>query len=235
MTCRTVAIMQPTYLPWSGYFDLMDQCDLFVFLDTVQFDKRSWQQRNRVKTDRGELYLTVPVLSKGRFEQRIAEAEIDASRHFEDTHVRTVDMAYAKAPHATPYLSQWAAVMRAGHGRLADLNIALIEWLRDAAGIPTKTLRASTLDVSGKRVELLVEICKAVGADHYLSPAGARAYIEENDLFGVNGIELSYQAYSAPRYRQLHGEFIPSLYTLDLLLNEGDRSLSLIRSGRHGA
>jgi hypothetical protein len=232
---RTVAIMQPTYLPWSGYFDLMDQADLFVFLDIVQFDKRSWQQRNRVKTERGELYLTVPVRSKGRFEQRVAEVEIDETARFADRHVRTVEMAYAKAACASPFLAEWTGVMRRAHTRLADLNIALIEFIRDALGIRTETLRASSLDVSGKRVELLVEICRAVGADRYLSPAGARAYIEENDLFAVNGVELAYQAYTPPTYRQLHGAFVPSLSALDLLLNEGAASLSLIRAGRHGA
>jgi hypothetical protein len=232
---RTAVIMQPTYLPWSGYFDLVDQADVFVLLDSVQFDRRSWQQRNRIKTAQGELMLTVPVRSKGRFDQRIADVEIDAERRFADTHVRSVRLAYARAPHAARFLDAWEAVVRRGHARLADLNAELIAWLRDALGLQTPLVRSSSLDVSGKRVELLVDVCRAVGADHYLSPAGSRGYIEENDLFAVHGIALRYQAYRAPRYRQLHGEFIPSLSVLDLLLNEGDGSLAVIRSGRDGA
>src|SRR3990167_8474438 len=86
----TIAIMQPTYLPWMGYFDLMDQCDVFVLLDSVQFERRSWQQRNRIKTPQGELWLTVPVLSKGRREQKICQVEIDRSRDFQQKHIRTI-------------------------------------------------------------------------------------------------------------------------------------------------
>ena len=232
---RTAIIMQPTYLPWSGYFDLMDQADVCVFLDVVQFNKRSWQQRNRVKTAQGELMLTVPVRSKGRFEQRIMDVEIDAERRFADAHVRSVRLAYARAPHAAPFLDDWETIVRRGHAHLADLNIDLITWFRDAIGLQTPLVRCSSLDVSGKRVDLLIDVCRAVGADHYLSPVGSRGYIEENDLFAEHGIALRYQAYHPVPYRQLHGDFTPSLSMLDLLLNEGERSLAVIRAGRDGA
>ncbi len=126
-------------------------------------------------------------------------------------------------------------ILRRGHTRLVDLNTDLILWFRELLGLRTPVLRSSTLDVSGKRTELLVDICRAVGADHYLSPEGSRAYIEGHDLFALNGIGLSYQHYRTPPYRQLHGAFIPSLSILDLMLNEGDQSLAIIRAGRHGA
>ena len=232
---RTAVIMQPSYLPWSGYFDLMDQADVFVLLDTVQFDKRSWQQRNRIKTAQGELMLTVPVRSRGRFDQRIADVEIDLERRFTETHSRSVRLAYARAACASDLLGAWDAILDRRHARLADLNADLITWLRDALGLRTPILRSSSLDVSGKRVELLVDICRAVDAETYLSPAGSRGYIEENDLFAMNGITLRYQAYRPKPYRQLHGEFLPSLSVLDLLLNEGPNSLAVIRAGRHGA
>jgi hypothetical protein len=206
-----------------------------VFLDTVQFNKRSWQQRNRVKTPQGELMLTVPVRSKGRFEQRIMDVEIDAERRFADAHARSVRLAYARAPHAAPFLDEWEAILRRDHARLADLNIDLITWFRDALGLSTPLVRCSSLDVSGKRVDLLIDVCRAVGADHYLSPVGSRVYIEQDDRFAEHGIALRYQAYRPPTYRQLHGDFIPSLSMLDLLLNEGGQSLALIRSGRDGA
>lgn len=233
---RTAVIMQPSYLPWSGYFDLMDQADVFVLLDTVQFAKRSWQQRNRVKSGQGELMLTVPVRTKGRFAQRIADVEIDTERDFVDTHARGVRLAYARAPYADRYLAPWEAILRRGHTRLADLNTDLILWFRDTLGLRTPVVRTSSLpETSCKKTELLVDTCRAVGADSYLSPAGSRAYIDGHDLFAANGIALRYQAYRAPQYRQLHGEFIPSLSVLDLLLNEGDQSLAIIRSGRNGA
>ena len=229
---KTAVVMQPSYLPWVGYFDLMDQADVFVLLDNVQFAKRSWHQRNRVKGPQGELMLTVPVRSKGRFAQRIADVEIDVDRNFSATHVRSVRLAYSRAPYAERYLAAWEAILERGHSRLVALNTDLILWFRDALGLRTPVVRSSTLDVAGKRSELLVDICRAVGADSYLSPPGSRAYIEGHDLFAANGIALRYQVYRPPQYRQLHGAFIASLSVLDLLLNEGPESLSIIRSGR---
>ena len=224
--------MQPTYLSWSGYFDLIDQCDVFVLLDSVQFEKRSWQQRNRVKGPQGEIWLTVPVLSKGRPEQRIFEVEIDRSRNFETKHLKTIHHCYGKARFYERYIGNLTAILSKGHHHLVELNIELIQWFRRELGIVREPLRSSSLDVSGKRVDLLLTICKTVGADRYVSPPGSRVYLDQNNMFAMNGIELVYQDYAPPPYTQLHGEFLPSLSVLDLLLNEGDGSLSVIRSGR---
>lgn len=228
----TVAIMQPTYLPWTGYFELMDSCDVFVFLDCVQFDKRSWQQRNRIKTVSGELYLTVPVFTKNRREQKILEVEIDGSREFSLQHLRSIQSAYGKAPFYRQYIRGLKELLERKHTHLAELNIDLIHWIARMLGIETRTLRSSTLPARGARVERLISICEFVGADHYLSPEGARAYIEENNPFETRGIRLSYQKYRHPAYRQLHGDFIPHMSTLDLLFNEGERGLDIVRSGR---
>lgn len=232
MARGTVAIMQPTYLPWLGYFDLMDQCDTFVLLDSVQFDRRSWQQRNRVKTPQGELWLTVPVRSKGRRESKISEVEIDRSQRFEETHIRTFEHFYAKAPFYRDSIDELAAILRKGHTHLAELTIELIGWLRERLGLEGELVRSSTLGVEGKKVELLVAICQRLGADRYISPPGAREYIEEDNLFPEHGIELCYHAYRHSEYRQLHGPFVPQLSVVDLLLNEGASSLAIIRSGR---
>lgn len=232
MTGRTVAIMQPTYLPWLGYFDLMDQCDTVVLLDSVQFDRRSWQQRNRVKTPQGELWLTVPVLSKGRRENRICEVEIDRSRRFEERHIRTLEHFYARARFYHEYIDELTAILRKGHVYLADLAIELICWLRKRLGIDGELVRSSTLGVEGRKVGLLVSVCQRVGAARYISPPGAKTYIEADNLFPENGIELRYHSYQHPEYRQLCDGFIPQLSVVDLLLNEGDSSLAIIRSGR---
>ena len=229
-----VAIMQPTYLPWIGYFELMDACDVFVFLDCVQFDKRSWQQRNRIKTAAGELCLTVPVFSKSRRDQRIHEVEIDRSRGFADQHVRSLRFAYAKAPFLRNYIEGFEEILRKDHARLAALNVDLIRWIARELGIATRTLCSSELLAEGARVERLVSICKLVGADHYVSPAGARAYIEDNNIFAAHGIGLSYQEYRHPVYRQLHGEFLSHMSAVDLLFNEGEAALEVLRSGRDG-
>lgn len=232
MVARTVAIMQPTYLPWLGYFDLIDQSECFVFLDSVQFEKRSWQQRNRIKGPDNVLWLTVPVLTKGRRDQRIDEVMIDQTQAFQEKHIKTITHLYSRASFFVQYTDGLSIVLRKSHQFLADLNIELIRWLCTQLGIETEMVRSSSLNVEGGKVELLVNICKALGADRYLSAAGSRTYIEENNLFVPNGIDLVYHDYRHPEYRQLHGQFVPYLSVVDLLFNEGPSSLSVIRAGR---
>ena len=229
---RTVAIMQPTYLPWMGYFDLMDQGDIFVLLDSVQFDKRSWQQRNRIKAPNGELLLTVPVLSKGKRDQRICEVQIDQTSNFAEKHVKTIEHYYSKAPFFGKYIDEFATVLRKRHQHLAELTIELIDWLRETIGIETRLIRSSSLGVEGAKVELLIATCKSVGAERYLSPLGSKAYIDENNIFPQNNLELKYQNFEHPKYAQLHGDFIPYMSVIDLLFNEGQRSLEIVRRGR---
>lgn len=227
--------MQPTYLPWIGYFDLIDQADIFVFLDSVQFNRRSWQQRNRVKGHDQVLWLTVPVLSKGRRDQRILAVEIDQSAGFPEKHLRTISYLYEKAPFFDNHFGQLSAILRKAHHRLADLNIEVIRWLCSELGITTDLMTSSSLAVDGTKVDLLVSICQTLGAQRYISAEGSRGYIEENNLFEAKGIELVYHAYSHPEHTQLHGPFVPYMSVLDLLFNEGPRSLSIIRTGRCGA
>ena len=221
--------MQPTYLPWIGYFSLMDQVDTFVFLDSVQFDKRSWQQRNRIKTSQGELFLTVPVVTKGRQSQKIFEVEIDTTQRFSDKHLKTIKNNYAKTLFFSEYWEEISELFHRDCHFLADLNIALIEWFRTKLDIEVEFVKSSSLKIEGKKVELLIAICQEVGAESYLSPLGSKDYIKENNLFRDSGITHLYQNYSHPHYQQLYGNFIPYMSILDLLFNEGDSSLKLIR------
>jgi len=224
--------MQPTYLPWLGYFDLIDQVDCFVFLDSIQFSKRSWQQRNRIKGHSGAQWLSVPVLSKGKRDQLIQEVEIDLTASFHQKHLETIRHLYSNAPFTERYYDDLSIQFQKDHALLADLNIDLISWLCHVLGIETKFLRSSSLNVKGSKTELLVDICKAVKADRYISPPGSKEYIEENNIFADNGISLGYQNFCHPEYAQLHGEFVPYLSAMDLLLNEGPFSLEIIRAGR---
>src|SRR5262249_27679866 len=134
-----IAIMQPTYLPWLGYFDLADEVDLFVLLDNVQFAKRSWQQRNRIKTAAGLAWLTVPVNVKGRYDQLISEATF-SEPGFADTHLRTLAHNYAKAPYYKEYYPPLADALKqsAATGRVAGLNGGLIRFFCETLGIKTK-------------------------------------------------------------------------------------------------
>ena len=232
MILNTTVISQPTYLPWVGYFDLIDQSDCVVFLDSVQFEKRGWQQRNRLKGSDRILWLTVPVKTKGRRDQKIMDVEIDQSQSYTDKHLSSITHYYRKAPFFDDYIAGITRILAKSHRQLADLNLELIGWLCECFGIKKKMVRSSLLGKDTRRTELLVEICKAMDADVYLSTPGSREYIEEDGLFGSSGVEVVYHRYEPSSYRQLHGEFMPYLSALDLLLNEGPASLEIIRAGR---
>jgi hypothetical protein len=228
----SIAIMQPTYLPWVGYFDMIEQVDCFVFLDSVQFNKRSWQQRNKIKSITGPIWCTVPVLTKGRSEQIICEVETDQEQRYVTKHIGSVRQNYEMAAHAVPLLTEFSDILESKHKLLVELNIELIRWICNYLGIHKEFVRSSTLNVQGNKSELLVNICKELGFSRYVSAPGSKEYIEKENLFSPNEIDLVYHSYEHPVYRQLHGCFESHMSVLDLLLNEGVNSMSIIRSGR---
>lgn len=215
-----VCIHQPDFAPWLGFFDRLMACDLFVVLDNVQFVRRGWHHRDRIKTAQGAQWLTVPVRKKGRFDQSIAETEIDDGQEWRSRHLRTLESAYGRAPGFARWFPPVRAVYEAGHVRLMDLNMALIGVMTDAFAIEAKTVTASSLVASGTSNELLINILKAVGGDVYLSGTGARAYLDEG-LFAAQGIRVVWQSFAHPVYPQPHGPFIPELSGLDCIFNCG--------------
>ena len=225
-----VVIMQPTYLPWLGYFDLMDQSDVFVILDHVQFSKQSWHQRNKIKSPEGETWLTIPVIRK--HPQVLNETKINNSQPWQKKHFESIRCNYSKAKFFDRYLSFLKETYSKKIEKLTDLTIPIILWTKKELQIKSKIIKSSELDIQGAKVDLIVDICHQVGADEYLSPLGSKEYIEQNNIFEREKIKLEYHDYIHPEYSQLWGEFIPYLSTLDLLLNEGDKSIEIIRSGR---
>ena len=226
-----VAIMQPTYLPWLGYFGLMQSVDLFIVLDSVQFAKRSWQQRNQIKTVNGPLWLPVPVLSKGKREQLISEVEIDYSKNFPRSHMKTLDMNYKKSAYFDVLSPQLFAIFLADNKYLAGLTVSSIRWIHDVLGIKTPIRLASEFDVSGTKAELLVSLCEQVGATEYISPPGSKVYLDESDAFVRRNIPLRYFHFTHPEYTQRFGEFLPNMSVIDLIFNCGPDSISLINKG----
>lgn len=226
-----VAISQPTYLPWIGYLDLIDQVDLFVILDNVQFAKQTWQQRNRIRTAAGLQWLTVPV--KLRFGQLINEVEI-REPEFHVDHLRAIELAYRRAPHFQNYFEEIGRrLAKTGSPLLVDLNASLLAWIMEVLDIKTPLIRASTLRQDGKRTGLLANICSAVGATEYISPAGSAAYlIAEQELLTCRGIEVLFHHYEHPVYRQLHKPFTPYASVIDLMFNEGNEAFKIVRGGR---
>lgn len=228
-----MAITQPTYLPWLGYFDLIDQVDVLVILDSVQFEKRSWQQRNRIKMPAGLQWLTVPVAVGGRRGQLIDQVEI-LDRQFWRKHLRSVELNYRRAPFFEEYFDEFSATLECSAGlRLVDLNVRLIKWFMTLLGIGTPLLFASQLGLGGKRTELLANICSYVGASTYLSPIGSAVYLlEELETLESRSIEVLFHNYEHPRYQQLFPPFVPYASVIDLLFNEGPRAMEVVRMGR---
>lgn len=226
----TVAIMQPTYLPWIGYFGLMQSVNLFILLDSVQFARRSWQQRNQIKTANGQAWLTVPVQSKGKRDQLIRDVEIDRSRNFLRSHIMALELNYKKAPYFDAYFPQIQSLLVEDHQYLIDLLVGPINWIKDSLGITTPIRRSSEFQAVGSNAELLAALCDEVGATKYISPPGSKDYLNESDAFSKRNIPLKYFNFLHPQYPQRFGEFLPYMSVVDLLFNCGPESINIIKN-----
>lgn len=223
-----VAVLQPGYLPWLGFFDQMLRSDTFVYYDDVQFDKHGWRNRNRIKSPNGPVWLTVPVLNSGRHGQRIDEVEIDNRSPWARKHVTAIAQNYARTPYVGRYLPQLEEVLSQRWERLVELDIAVVKLMCEWFGITRTIERSSKLEIEGGKSERLLEICRHFGADCYLSGDSAKDYLNV-DLFARNGIRVEWQSYQHPAYQQLHGDFIPYLSALDLMLNLGPDSFNILK------
>lgn len=223
-----VTAHQPQFLPWIGYFDKMDRADVFVLLDTVQFKKNEWQNRNRIKTAQGWQWLTVPV--RHDFGQSIHEVEIAADVAWQDKHLKSLQTNYRKAAFFEAYFDTLAEIYQRPWTRLAALNIAFIRALSQKLGLTTEIVVSSELPTfSDHPDDRLIELTRHFNADTYLAGAGGRAYmdVERYDRAGIN---LVFQDFVHPTYAQLYGEFIPGMSVVDLLFNCGETSLEVIRN-----
>ncbi|MDK9707985.1 MAG: WbqC family protein [Desulforhopalus sp.] len=237
MSHKKLAIAQPTFLPWVGWFDLADQVDLFIVLDDVGFSKQSWQQRNRIRTQNGLEFLTVPVKTSGRLGQAIAECEL-VDQSFTVKMAKSLRTNYAKAAYFQNTFDEVVTILQtaARTNRLVELNCALISWMAERLGVTTEMVRASKLGVGGERGEHVAALCECVGADCYLSPAGAESYlVEDKHSFERRGIEVLIHVYEHPVYSQRFAPFIPFASALDLIFNLGPAAGEVMRSGRRSA
>ena len=227
-----IAIHQPHYLPWLGYFAKWASADLFVFLDTVQYEKNGWQNRNRIKTPDGPRWLTVPV--KARLGMAVSVVPIDTSQPWRARHLRAIETAYATAPEWSRYRDELRGFYARDWERLAPLAVDSARWLAGALGVSTPARLASELAVDdGPRPDAtarLVAICRAVGADTYLAGRDGARYLDA-EQFAAAGIAVSTQSYEHPVYGQGAGEFAPFLSALDLLLMQGDEALGILCEG----
>jgi hypothetical protein len=222
------AILQPNYVPWRGYFDMMDDVDVFVLFEDVQYTDRDWRNRNRIKTRTGLRWITVPVhAAHGR--DRICEVRIANDEPWRDRHLHLIADAYRDAPHLEPARSEFAAILARGHELLVDLDLDLLVWAKDRMGIATPILRSSDLPSAGTKTAKLIDLLKAVGATAYLSGPSAEAYIDPT-MFAAAGISLVYKRYEYPPYPQLWGSFEGGVSVLDLLFNTGPEARAHLKS-----
>jgi hypothetical protein len=228
-----VAVVQPSYLPWRGYFHLIQKADVFVFYDDVQFDKHGWRNRNRIKTANGPVWLTIPVSSKGNVVNKTAinQIEIVWDSPWNVKHWATVKQAYGKAPHFAEYAPLLERFLSQRPQKLADFTVELTIALAGALGLERRFVRSSSLGVSGERMERLLATLRAVGATHYVSGPSARDYMDEAQLAAA-GIGLEYMEYRYPEYRQLHPPYDPQVSVIDLLFMEGPRAAEWIWKSR---
>lgn len=233
-SAKRCVILQPTFLPWAGFFDLIDQSDIFVILDDVQFSKQSWQQRNQVRGPSGLSMLSVPVKTAGKGPQAINNVELADTQSIVKI-LRTIKSYYARAPHIKFYFPEFERIVleSAKTGKISELNISIIIWMMHVLGLNKTTIRSSTLLARASRGEYVAEICKEVGATEYISPVGAEDYLnEDRTYFEKNLISVKLQNYEHPKYKQCFTPFIPYASVLDLIFNTGPNALSTLRNGR---
>ncbi len=217
-----IAIMQPTYLPWSGYFNLIAQADDFVFLDDVQFSHQSWQQRNRIVVNGQPYVLSVPVLTADRGPQTICEVRVDESKNWRKKHLRTLQQAYARHPFGKQTVALVEGAIGSGSDLLMEIDIAIILAFCQAMKLTPKFHRSSELAVTGTRSERLLEMCRLFAAQTYLSPRGSQDYLEEDSVFAGSEIALVYQQFVPVPYPQRGvAEFISHMSIVDLAANVG--------------
>ena len=220
---KRVAILQSSYIPWRGYFDLLRSVDEFILYDDAQYTKRDWRNRNQIKTKDGLLWLSIPVEVKGKFTQAIKDVCI-STPGWHDQHFKTISAAYARAPHFREYRDCLEELFRgATSTKLSEVNRRFIEGLARILGITTKISWSMDYELPEGRVERLVALCRQAGATSYLSGPSARAYIDgQPSLFADAGIDVAYIDYSGyPEYPQLYPPFEQHVSVIDLIVNAG--------------
>lgn len=223
-----IGILQPGYLPWLGFFEQMYKSDVFVIYDDVQYDKEGWRNRNRIKTAHGIQWLTVPVMVTLETPPLIYEVKIDNKTNWRKKHLSSIRQNYSKASYFKKYITIFEEAYSKEWQYLVDIDMHFILELSEALGIDcNKIIRSSTLNVSGSKIERLVNICKLFKADTFYEGAAGKNYIDE-DYFESHGIKVEYQDYKHPVYKQLYDDFVPHLSVIDLLFNYGDESLAIL-------
>ena len=226
---KRIAIVQSNYLPWKGFFDLIASVDEVVLFDDFQYTRRSWRNRNRIKTPQGVAWLTVPVIASPQRSTKISDVRI-ASPGWVDRHLKTLRMAYSRAPHFAEVQSIIEPELRDHRsGMLSDLNVALVKRICNYLGIATRVTTHRDYQAIDHRQLRLRDICLQAGASVYVSGPAAKSYLDESVLCRA-GIGVEWFDYSDyPEYPQLWGPFVHEVSIVDLLASQGPNSASFLK------
>lgn len=227
----TVAIHQPGYLPWLGFFKKMQEADVFVYFDDVKFVRNNYYNRNIIKTANGPIWLTVPVLA--RSDSLINDVRIDSTKHWRSKHSKSIQLEYKDSKFFDEYAGFFEELYGREFDRLIDVNLEIIEFFKKQFGIGARMVRSSELDPGNNTPDRILEICRAMDATRYVSgTVWARDHLDV-EKFEESGISVEFKEFHCPAYDQLHGEFLPNMSAIDLLFNEGGDGFGEITDGRY--
>ncbi len=230
-----LSVHQPQYITWLGYFNKIDKSDCFVFLDNVQYKEREYQNRNKIRSKDGWMWMTVPVISKGLGHQKICDVQINNDFDWQIDHLKSLKTYYNKSPFFRQHYPFFEGIYTIKWEKLVDLNIHIIKYILEQLGIETPLYYESEIGTTSQATERIIEICKKVKADIYLSGMGGKNYLKE-EQFSQVGIKLEYQNFIHPVYHQQYMQeesfFLPYMSIIDLLFNEGPESIRILK-GEH--
>ena len=218
---------QPVYLPWLGLFHKIAMADAFCYFDDVQYQKKDWNNRNKLKGSNGEFWLTVPVKSKDHYSKKVGKIEVNNSIKWQKKHLKSIELNYKSATYFDRYIGFFRDCYNREWERLSDLNEYMLKWFLGTLGINVIYFKMSELGFEGSKNDLVLDMCRKLGADVYIFGQLGKNYADVN-TFNRHGIDVCFQEYIHPEYRQLHGAFRPYLSIVDLLFNEGPNSFDII-------
>jgi len=228
---KKVAILQSNYIPWKGYFDLINKVDEFVLYDDAQYTRRDWRNRNKIKTSNGLLWLTIPVEVKGKYLQKINEVKINNDK-WATSHWNSIVHSYRSSPYFTEYKGIFEALYAnaSQENNLSELNTKFIFAINDILGIDTQIRSSSEFDLQGDSSHKLLSMCEEMGATTYLSGPAAKEYLKE-DLFNSHGVSVEWMDYNDyPEYPQLYGAYEHNVSIIDVIFNVGAEARKYMKS-----
>ena len=227
---KKVAIVQSNYIPWKGYFDLINSVDEFILFDDMQYTRRDWRNRNKIKTSQGLIWLTIPVQVRGKYFQTIKETEI-SDQNWNQLHWKSILNNYVRAEYFSDYREIFEDLyLNFNEKFLSNVNYRFLVKICNLLGIKTQISWSTDYVIVNGKTERLISLCKQAGATEYISGPAARDYMDE-DLFQQENIKLSYIEYcNYPEYRQIHPNFEHSVSIIDLLFNEGVNAKKYMKS-----